>query len=113
MNLPLAVTVERDAGLDEYGDAVTDYPILNIELTGCWVAPSTSADIDGRAREGATDRITLRAPYGSDILPADKVRIDGGPFDGLWEVDGDPANWRSPLTGRPAGLTVALNRARG
>lgn len=109
---PLTVTLERGGGLDEYGDPV-DYPILNIEVPGCKIAPTDSADTTGRGRSGAVDRLTLYLPFGTDVHPDDRVVIADGPHAGTWAVDGDPGHWQSPFTGRTPGATVTLQRAHG
>lgn len=53
---------------------------------------------------------TLYAPYGADIRARDTVTLADG---SRWEVDGDPADWRSPLSGRPRGTVVSLIRVEG
>jgi hypothetical protein len=99
----------RPAGdADKYGDP-TDTDPDRTTLDGCIVAPRTSGDIDDRGRAGVTIGLTLFGPYGTDLLHPDQVEVDGI----LYDIDGDPGQWKHPRTGREAGMEVALKRAIG
>lgn len=102
------MSVVRPPGLDEYGDPIEGEP-TTVELPGAFTAPRTSSDVDGRGRTGVTVGLTLFAAYGSDIRSTDQIDVDGV----LYDVDGEPGQWRHPLSGWQAGCEVALTRAAG
>lgn len=113
----VAVTVERDVpgGLDVYGDPVDPsmYSPTTTDIEGCTVAPRLAVEPDGRARQGVVVGLTLYCPPGVDIASDDRVIITEGPHQGTYQVDGDPSDWQSGLTGWHAGATVALTRSQG
>ena len=93
-----AVTVVRPGPPTEdvYGNDVPGTP-AEIPVPGCGVAPR---DGTGAATNEITDArdtvivgLTLYAPYGTDIRATDQVRVG----DTLYEVDGQPGAFRSPL----------------
>lgn len=66
------------------------------------------------------DRLSLVFPYGTLIDYRSKIAILSGPYAGTeaepggeWQVDGDPAHWRSPLTGWAPGTVVNLIHVKG
>jgi hypothetical protein len=97
----------RKSGYDEHGDPIDG--TARRTLDHAFIAPRTTADLDGRGRHGVTVGVSLFAPYGTDLVHTDQVEIDGELFD----VDGEVAQWRNPLTGSNAGAEVALKRAAG
>lgn len=106
MNNATVVRV-RGADPDAYGDPVGDPD--EDELDGCSVAPRTSTDIADRGRQGVVIGLTLLAPFGTDIIHTDQLKVDGV----LYDIDGDPGSWKNPFTGWEAGIEVALTRATG
>jgi hypothetical protein len=113
----VSVTIQRDTpgGLDQYGDPIeadVDSP-ETFDLEGCAVAPRASTETTGRAREGQIIGLTLYCPPGADIVRDDRVVITEGPHVGTYEVEGDPGDWQSGLTGWGAGMTVELTAAVG
>ncbi len=113
----VSVTVERDTpgGLDVYGDPVTPdgYSPVTEDIEGCSVAPRLAVEPDGRGRDGVVVGLTLYCPPGVDIASTDRVVITDGPHQGTYQVDGDPSDWQSGLTGWHAGVSVALTRSAG
>lgn len=109
-----ATVVRRTpGGYDEYGDPI-ESTVVRVDVDGCAWAPRTaggasSSEIRDRGRQGVIEGLTLYAPAGTDLQPTDQVEVDGVLFD----VEGEPGDWRNPFTGRDAGLEVALRRADG
>ena len=106
----MAVVRIRPASRDEYGDQIADDDTYSdLELAGAFTAPRTSSDTDGPARDGAVVGLTLFLPAGADVVRTDLIEVD----DVRYRIDGDLADWTSPLTGWAPGLTAALVRAEG
>lgn len=76
-----------------------------LQIPHCWLAPVSSEEAPGVDRDRLTTLRTLHAPHGADIRAGDRIEADG-----LWDVDGHPADWTSPLTGWKPGITVSLTR---
>lgn len=92
-----ALVTDPFSGEDEMYDWTaadeTDFP-------KCAVAPRTSEEpLEGR-RVQVMDGLSVYGPKNMDVTSRDRIRIDGV----LYEVDGEPAHWESPFTGR--GLTT-------
>jgi hypothetical protein len=92
---------------DDYGNDVPGEDV-ETDIGGCAVWPRSS-DEDNRARQQVTEGLNVVAPYGSDIRPHDRIRVRGL----LYEIDGEPGSWASPLTGTKAGVQVSLTRITG
>lgn len=97
----------RGVGKDEYGDP--EGTGSDTTLDGCIVAPRTSVDVVERGRQGVVVGLTLYAPFGTDLVHTDRVKVDGV----LYDLDGEPGPWKSPFNGWEAGVEVALKRAAG
>lgn len=95
-------------GVDQYGDPVAGTTTLTT-ITGAFVAPRTTEDIDDRGRTGVIVGLTLFAPYDTDLTYADQIDVDGVVYD----IEGEPGRWRNPFTDWKAGIQVALSRAQG
>lgn len=115
----VTLVIVRPMGRDRYGDPI-DGEATRFEVHGCAVAPrvggpgTASADLEARGREGVREGLTAYLPFGPDGEPPDVRHTDIVEFDGkLWEIDGEPSVWRSPFTGWPAGVEVALTRGEG
>lgn len=92
---------------DDYGNDVPGAE-EEIPVAGCAVWPRSSSE-DDRARMQVTEGLNIVAPYGTDVRPHDRARVRGL----LYEVDGDPGEWRSPLTGAKGGVQIELSRVTG
>lgn len=104
-----AYRLRKDPGsIDEYGDPVesTESRVL---LDGAGVAPRASEDISDQGRQGVIVGLSLYLPFGTDLLHTDQVEVDGTVYD----IEGEPGSWKSPLTSWEAGIEVALRRAQG
>lgn len=53
--------------------------------------------------------VYIVGPYDMQVGPRDRVRVNGE----LFEVEGDPVKWQSPLTGSVLGTQVNLLRMEG
>ena len=102
-------------GYDDYADPIGGAPTHTVK--NCAVAPrsgtGTAGDIATRGRAGVVRLLTLFAPYGADIAHADRIIISDPPHAGTYEIEGVPAAWSNPYTGREAGMSVALRSAEG
>ena len=103
------------AGTDVYGDEVpaTTADELAIEAIGLapgTAGPGASAEDNDGGRQGVPVRWDLYLPYGADVAPTDRVRLADGTE---YRVDGEPAHWLNPHTGRKAGTVVSLARWEG
>lgn len=74
------------------------------------IAPRESTEPTADGRNSVITGRTLYAEPGEDVTAHDRVELPG---DGVWQVDGDPADWRSPLTGWHPGLVIQLKRVEG
>ncbi|MEV4670975.1 hypothetical protein AB0K34_04910 [Actinomadura sp. NPDC049382] len=109
MNFPHGETVVRirvtPGGRDPYGDPIGDVE-TRTDVTGCAVAPRQAGEQIGQGRIAATSGVTIYVPPDTDVLPSDRFEVRGA----VWEVDGEPAVWRSPFTGWEPGREVQLTR---
>lgn len=107
MNQNATVVRLRGGTIDKYGDRTGT--ITRTYLAGCAVAPRSSEALDSEGRHGALIGLTLYGPYGTDLKHTDRVEVDGV----VYEIDGEPGQWKSPLSAWEAGFEVALKRAVG
>lgn len=104
------ITVVRPTWVaDAYGDLQPTGPPTRTDINDCAIAPRSSSDVTEPARQGVLIGLTVYAPIGADIQPADQIEIDGVLFD----IDGDVGRWRSPFSTIVDGTEVALRRAIG
>lgn len=101
--------IRKDPGsIDEYGDPVSSTE-TRVLLEGAGVAPRSSEDITDQGRQGVIVGLSLYLPFGTDFLHTDQAEVDGVVYD----VEGEPGSWKSPLTSWEAGMEIALRRAVG
>jgi hypothetical protein len=81
----------------------------SLEIEGCGFNPGQSAEPLQVGRNAVTTQPEVYAPAGSDVLSGDRVVVRGKTYD----VDGEPAGWRSPFTGWEPGLVIALKLTEG
>lgn len=77
-----------------------------VAVAGVGVAPREQGDPLVDVWPPMLSGRTVYAPFGSPIHRGDRLVIAGVTFD----VDGEPAEWFNPLTGRRAGLVVQTIR---
>ena len=99
------VVVVRAAGRDRNGDQ-TGSPV-ETTVPGCAVWPAGTAEVQQASTQVTAD-LTVMLPPGTDIVATDQVRVRGQ----LYRVTGQPADYRSPLTGALV-LTADLKRVTG
>ena len=92
---------------DDYGNDVPG-ALVETAVAGCAVWPRTTSE-DVQARQQVLEGVSIVLPFGTDVLPTDRVRVRGV----LYDVDGDPGEWQSALTGTKAGVQVDLTRVTG
>lgn len=100
--------VERPAGYDPFGARI---PGAEFDIEGFAAAPAGSVETNA-GKETIIDSDTLYGPYGADVRAGDQVTIpDGQPIAaGDYQVDGTPAQWKNPFTGREFGCVVRLTK---
>lgn len=95
---------------DRYGNQIRDWARAERATMGRWgVAPRTSTEPREAGRDAVITGLTLYGPPGVDVLPSDRLEVRGH----VWEVEGEPQVWISPLTGWAAGVVVDVRRAEG
>lgn len=95
---------------DRYGATVPDWSDPDRrDIPGCAFAPSDGAESHLGGRHAVIVTVTLYVPPGADILPTDRIESRGQAF----EVDGEPAAWRSPYSRRERGVALSLRRVDG
>lgn len=92
------VTVQR-ASFNRFNDAAY---VDHHTISDCIEYPTGSTEQD----MAVTDSRTLLVPSGSDIVPTDRIRLNGL----LYQVEGLPMDWEDPLTGWRPGMQVRLER---
>lgn len=95
----VTVLTRSPAGRDAHGNEIWTW--AERDVPGCIVWPSGSSE-QTEARDTVTDRINVSFPYGTDVSAVSRMRVRGE----LYEVDGTPEQWSSPLTGWRAGVLV-------
>lgn len=115
MSYALGKTVTRQratAVLDRYSkredDLSWDDP-SEVDYPGCavWQEDSSEPDEEGRTR--TITRTKVAVDVDADVHAGDRFVIDGLTYD----VEGDPAEWRSPYTGWAPGLLITGKRVDG
>lgn len=81
---------------------------LEIPYAGCAVWPDASTETTD-AQDQVTERLSALLPYGADVQATDRARV----YDRIFQVQGMPQSWRSPLTGTRGGIHVYLVRVTG
>lgn len=102
------VTIVRRtaSGRDTHGN--TQWSATEIDVERCAVWPTGSTEQE-QGQDQTSERVTVWCPYGTTVLPTDRMRVRGL----LYDVTGVPSSWGSPFTGTRAGVEVRLERVRG
>lgn len=115
MDFPYGETVTRLRGtpaFNNYSDEPdgTDWNAPDsLDIPGCGFNPGQSSEPVQDARNAVVTQPEVYAPAGSDVLPGDRLVVRGVTY----EVDGRPADYRSPFTGWTPGLVIALKEVQG
>ncbi|MFJ4168495.1 hypothetical protein ACIPY3_03185 [Paenarthrobacter sp. NPDC089714] len=80
-----------------------------IDLVGVAIAPSSSNESLASDRNTVTTSMSLYGPPGIDVLPFDRIRARSG----LWEVEGEVADWKNALTGWNPGVEFRVKKVVG
>lgn len=83
-------------------------PDTETPVVGCAVWPRTSDERE-QSRAQVVTGLTLFVPVGADVRATDRFRVRGE----VYQVEGEPGFWSSPLTGHAVGTEVALTRVTG
>lgn len=112
MMLPFGVTVIiTPQTRDNFGERTAGSPVT-VEGCAAWRGSSSKAFGGSKATAGqetVTFTATLVVPPGTAITATDRVTLDGI----VYEVDGEPVTWQSPLTGTQSGIEVTLRKVIG
>lgn len=102
--------IPRNPGAeDAHGNPIAGWG-AEYDLTPCAVYDrATTAEPSQTGRSPVAEGLTVLAPTGSVIGPHDRARVRGE----LYEVEGFPFDWRSPLTGWQPGVQFDLSRVEG
>lgn len=119
MDFPHGETVTRLRAamiLDPYSGEATQAawddeanPPSSLAIEGCAFNPGGSTEPTQEGRNAVITRPEVYAPADADVLAGDRLVVRGLTYD----VEGDPADWRSPFTGWQPGLVIALERVSG
>jgi hypothetical protein len=96
------VTVLRAPKVDRLSDTASTVPAEH-DVEGCVVTPRSSYEA-GKGWVIVSGRMIV-APFGSDVLATDLVRVDGR----VWEVDGEPGEYETKK-GKPKAMIFYLKR---
>lgn len=80
-----------------------------LEIEGCAFNPGTSTEPLETGRAAVLTQPEVYAPADSDVLEGDRLVVRGITY----EVEGHPADYRSPFTGWRPGLVVRLKAKEG
>lgn len=80
-----------------------------LTIEGVAIAPSSSQETLTEDRRTVTTAMSLYGPPGMDVLPKDRIRARSG----LWEVQGEVADWRNALTGWNPGAEFSVRKVGG
>jgi hypothetical protein len=93
---------------DGYGNDVWSGP--EVAVPGCAWWPSSTTEANPVGGDVNTERFGCLFPDGTDVSSRDRVRLDDG---SVWEVDGEPRQHWSPITGAVGGVYAWLARVTG
>jgi hypothetical protein len=101
------ITVEVIAvARDRYGDT-TETVVGTIE--GCGFAPDTSTENTAGQAQVGTDSALYVPPTSVPVTAQHRLRFD----DQTWQINGEVAWWRHPMTGWSPGGVIRLRRVTG
>ncbi|MDH2424738.1 hypothetical protein [Sphaerisporangium sp. TRM90804] len=109
--LPQGVTIVVLTPGTPVRDSAGNYrpgPDVETEVEGCAVWPTGSTENED-AQVQTAERVTVLAPYGTVATNISRVRVWGA----VYNVEGAPLPWASPLTGTRAGIQLQLERVTG
>ncbi len=112
---PYGETVTRLRGTpveDPYSGEETDLDWSNpaaLEIPGCAFDPGSSDEPLAQGRNAVITQPRLFVAAGVDVTARDRLVVRGR----TWQVDGDPADFRHPMTGWHPGVVINLKAVNG
>ncbi len=100
---------EDDPATDRNGKPRWRFPEVGTPVRGCAFSEGASDEPLEVGRNATISDAQLLAPVGTAVSEHDRVRARGR----MYEVDGQPQEWRSRTMSRRPGLVVNLNRVEG
>ncbi len=94
---------------DEYGNDVLTTVETKVAGVAVWPRTSGTTDTEDGANRLVISGLVALFPPGIAVKATDRVWARGA----MYEVEGEPGQWRSYLTGTEAGTQVALRRVEG
>lgn len=95
---------------DRYGNETTSWASpTSLTIPGCGFNPGGSIEPTQDGRNAVITRPEVYAPADADVDAGDRIVVRGDTY----EVDGKPAEWRSPFTGWAPGMVIALKEVEG
>lgn len=91
---------------DQFGNDV--YTTTQTDITGCVVWPRGSSEVP-QGQDTVTSGLTVLLPPATAVEAVDAVIVHGDRY----EIDGEPAIYHSPFTGRDPGVEINLTRITG
>lgn len=102
------VRLRAPLGLDAHGNDVRLWAdAASADLPG-WAIDATGTNEDTDGRSGTVARLTVRGPYGADVLASDRLVALGATY----EIEGDVQRQPGPSP-RTSHTIVSLKLARG
>lgn len=105
------VIVHRVTGTTEDGDGNDVDAYTDTSYRGVAISPSTTVELIQGQQLVVTELHAIWSPV-IPLLANDELTISTGPNAGDYEVDGDPKQYRSPLTGTSV-TDAKLRTAKG
>lgn len=105
------VAVVRASLVDDgYGNEVPDWSAATSNpYEGCAVAQNGRDESLTGDRNVVVSDLVVFMPSGTDVVATDRLEIRSR----VYEVVGEPFDWRSPFTGAAFGTVVYCNRMEG
>jgi hypothetical protein len=98
--------------LDGYSNEPTQRnwnDVTEVTIPGVAFNPGSSNEPSEVGRNAVITQPEVYAPFDADVLAGDRLVVRGDTY----EVDGNPAAWRSPFTGWEPGLVIKLKTCPG
>lgn len=105
----VTILARTQTGADRYGKPIYEWPEPGTQVHGCAIAPRSSEEPDQIARASVYEGLSIYMPPGVSVGPHDRIVVRGI----VYEVDGDPGDWRSPYSAFPRGVVVNVKRWEG
>lgn len=104
----VTVWARTQTGTDRYGKPVYGWPV-GTEVAGAAIAPRSSEEPTEVGRQAVITGLTVYLPTGTTVTAYDRLTIRGA----VYEVTGEPGDWRNPYSGRRPGVELAVTRVAG